>query len=567
MNKPPSLDPDSILGSMLNQDLSIYNQNNDPNSQYTLDKAFRDSHALLNVPGNTWQMSDTNTVAEIKEEGVVKDMMETLQQIIGDPTFCDNLQDFDVDKLELKEWENTLLRMNCNNDTDLNKILTNDILSYVEDALFKESGVQLPEQIKDQGLFVEVPELQNNLAANQAFNCQRGMLSGSQGPGEFIGMNIQDGVDVSSPGRGMAKLTHMGPQILPGDTFVQSFGLNQTTQNMPSNNNVMCNPSLAMQCSQQSSQVRLGLQGAVQGNGMVPCGQRNLQTGNQPHPNTMTLPLQSPLLQGTSTLPIGFQNSLPQQSSISQNPQWVSDSNNMVDNLLNSCGHNVSGSQDAGLHSGPTTHLQGQFSLHTQNPTNPGLPAWQKSQPAPPQVPKSFSSGHQNVTGFIGQEKDFQRDLIGLLPHTNAQGFLPETTANSVYPQQNPNSCMFTSTPQPLLNGMQYGSANPVSSMSSCQRPKGLITQSPSQESCYYQRGPSESIVDIPQEDTNPMACQVPLGLTADNILAQQYLSCNGQTQVNCTNLIHCIIITLNYRALLVTNQSKHVCAHFLFLD
>jgi len=33
INKPPSLDPDSILGSMLNQDLSVYNQNNDPNSQ------------------------------------------------------------------------------------------------------------------------------------------------------------------------------------------------------------------------------------------------------------------------------------------------------------------------------------------------------------------------------------------------------------------------------------------------------------------------------------------------------------------------------------------------------
>ncbi|XP_077082325.1 aryl hydrocarbon receptor 2 [Siphateles boraxobius] len=539
INKPPSLDPDSILGSMLNQDLSVCNQNNDPNSQFTLDKAFRDSHALLNVPGNTWQPSATNTVAEIKEEGVVKNMMETLQQIIGDTTFCDNLQDFDVDKLELKEWENTLLRMNYSNDMDLNKILTNDILSYVEDALFKESGVQLSEQLKDPGLFVEGPELQNNLAANQAFNCQTGMLGGTQGPGGFIGINIHDGVDASSPGNGMAKLTHMGQQILPGDSFVQSFGLDQTTQSMPSNNNIMFNPSFAMQCSQQPSQVRLG---AVQENRMMPCGQRNLQTGNQPHPNAMTIPLQSPLLQGTSTLPIGFQNSLPQQPSISKNPQWVSDSNIMVDNLLNSCGRNVSGSQDEGLHSCPTTHLQGQFSLHTQNPANPGLPAWQKSQPTPPQVPKSFSSGHQNMTGFIGQGKDVQRDLLGqLLSHTNAQafgsGFLPQTAANGVYPQQTSNSCMFTSTPQPSVNGMQYGSADPVSSMSSCQRAKGLITQSPTQASCYYQRGPSESIVDtpvIPQEDTNisPMACQVPLGLTPDNMLAQQYLSCNGQTQI-----------------------------------
>lgn len=552
MHRPSSLDPDSLLGSMLKQDHSVYNQNNDPSSQFMLDKAFMDSHALLNVPGNTWQPSTPNTVAEIKEEGMVKDMMETLQQIIGDSALCDTLQDFDVDKLELKEWENTLLRMHYNNDMDLNKIITNDILSYVEDALFKENGVQLPEQLKDQGPFVEVPEclpemeLQNEIAANQAFNCQAGILGGSPGQGGFI--RIQDGVDANSSGRGLEKLTHLGPQILPGDTFVQSFGLDQTAQNMSSNNNIMFNPSRAMQCSQQPNQVRLGLQGAVQENGMVPCGQRNLQTGNQPHPNAMTLPLQSPLLQGTSALPMGFhnQNLLPQQPSISQNPQWISDGNNMVDNLLNSCSHNVSGPQDAGLHSGPTTHLQGQFSLHTQNPANPGLPAWQPSQPTPQQVPKSFSSGPQNMTGFIGQVKDFQRDPLGqLLSHTNAQGFgsglLPQTTANSVYPQETTNSCMFTSTPQPSVNGMQYGSADPISSMSSCQRAKSLITQSPTQASCYYQRGLSETIVDmsvIPQENTNigPMACQVPLGLTPENILAQQYLSCNGQTQVNCTN-------------------------------
>ncbi|XP_051763741.1 aryl hydrocarbon receptor 2 [Ctenopharyngodon idella] len=548
MHRPSSLDPDSLLGSMLKQDHSVYNQNNDPSSQFMLDKAFMDSHALLNVPGNTWQPSTPNTVAEIKEEGMVKDMMETLQQIIGDSALCDTLQDFDVDKLELKEWENTLLRMHYNNDMDLNKIITNDILSYVEDALFKENGVQLPEQLKDQGPFVEVPEclpemeLQNEIAANQAFNCQAGILGGSPGQGGFI--RIQDGVDANSSGRGLEKLTHLGPQILPGDTFVQSFGLDQTAQNMSSNNNIMFNPSRAMQCSQQPNQVRLGLQGAVQENGMVPCGQRNLQTGNQPHPNAMTLPLQSPLLQGTSALPMGFhnQNLLPQQPSISQNPQWISDGNNMVDNLLNSCSHNVSGPQDAGLHSGPTTHLQGQFSLHTQNPANPGLPAWQPSQPTPQQVPKSFSSGPQNMTGFIGQVKDFQRDPLGqLLSHTNAQGFgsglLPQTTANSVYPQETTNSCMFTSTPQPSVNGMQYGSADPISSMSSCQRAKSLITQSPTQASCYYQRGLSETIVDmsvIPQENTNigPMACQVPLGLTPENILAQQYLSCNGQTQI-----------------------------------
>ncbi|XP_051977398.1 aryl hydrocarbon receptor-like [Xyrauchen texanus] len=557
--KPTSLDPESLLGCMLNQDHAVYNQKNDPSSQFTLDRAFQDSHALLNVPGNTWQQSPPNTGAEIKEEVDVKDMMETLQQIIGDSTLCSSLQELDVDNLELKEWENTLLRMNCNSEMDFNEIITNDILNYVEDALFKENCVQLPEQLKDQSPFVEVPEclpemeLQNTLAANQGFNCQPGnLLAGSPGHGGFIRMNIQE--DASSPGRGMVKLTHMAPQIpvgqqmLPENTFIQSFGADQMPQKTTPNNNILFNPSLAVQCSPPQTHVRPGLQsqqqvlhGGVQENGMIP-GQRKLQTGNQPLLNSMTLPL---LLQGNATQPIGIpnENSFTQHQSISQNPQWVPDSNNMVNNLLDTCAHTVSVTQDAtGLHLAPTAHLQGQFAVHTQNA------AWPMSQSTPQQVPKSLSSGHQNMTGICSQITEFQRDPFGqLMTQTNAQGFgtgfLPQTTANNVYPQEGEminsgphhttNSCMFVSAPQPMVNGMHYGSADPVSR----QRATGLVTRSPTQASCYYQRGPSESVVGtsvIPQEDSNisPMACQIPLGLTPENILAQQYLSCNGQTQI-----------------------------------
>ncbi|XP_051979653.1 aryl hydrocarbon receptor 2 [Xyrauchen texanus] len=555
MLKPPSLDPGSLLGCMLKQDRSLYNQNNDPNSQFTLDRVFGDSHALFNVPGNTWQPSDPNTVSGVKEEGVVKDMMETLQQIIGDSTLCDSLKELDVHSLELKEWENTLLRMNCNSDMNFNENLTNDILSYVEDALFKENVIQLPEQIKDQSAFVDMHEclpeieLQNTLAANQAFNSQPGnLLAGSPGQGGFIGMSIQE--DAGNPGSLPAKLTHMGPQIsigqqmLPDNTFIQSFGLDQTPQKATTNNSILFNPSPAIQCSQPQNQFQLGLQsqqqvlnGVLQQNGMIP-GQRNIQTGNQPLPKLMTLPLQSPFLQGNTAQPMGIpnQNSFPQHQPISQNPQWVPKSNNMVNKLLDNCGHTVLVTQDAtGLHSAPTTHLQGQFSVHTQKP------AWSMSQSTTQQVPKSLSSGHQNMTGLYGQITDFQRDPLGqLMPQTNAQGFgggfLPQTTANNIYPQQGEminngppqttNSCMF-------VNTMCYGSADPVS----CQRAKALVTQSPTHASCYYQRGPSKSAVAttvIPQEDTNisPMACQVPLGLTPETILDQQYLSCNGQTQI-----------------------------------
>lgn len=560
MCKTPSLNPDSLLGCMQKQDHRLkqdYNENSDPNSQFNLDKAFNDSHALLTIPGNTWQQSTPNTMAGIKEESVVKDMIETLQQIMGDSNLCDSLQELDVDSLELKEWESTLLRMNS--DMDLNDIITNDILSYVEDALFKGNGIQLPEQLKGQGPFDEVPEclpemeLQNALAANQGFNGQPGMLTGSPGQGGFIGMNVQEATDVGSSGRGMVKLTHMGPQIpivqqtLPDSNFVQSFGLDQMPQKTPGNNHTMFNSSLGVPCSQQQTQVTLGLHGAVQKNGFVPYGQ--MQTGNQSLPNAMTLPLQNSLLQGASTQPMGFHNSLPQQQPVNQNPQWVPSmpgSNNIVDNWIDSCARNVSLTQDAGLHSAPTTCLQGQFSLHTRNAANTGLPAW--SQSPSQQLPKSLSGGHQNLTGLYGK---IQSDPPGqLMPQMNTQGivsgFVAQTTANNGYPQQGgmvnsgphqtANSCMFVSGPQPVVNGIQYGSTDPTS-MSTCQRAKSLVTQSPTQASCYYQRGPNESTVGttvIPQEDTNisPMACQVSLGLTPENIIAQQYLSCNGQTQI-----------------------------------
>lgn len=560
MRKPSSLDPDSILGCMQKQDHMLkqdINENSDPNYQFDLDKAFRDSHALLTIPGNTWQPPTPNTMAGIKEETVVKDMMETLQQIIGDSTLCDSLHDLDVDSSELKDWESTLSRIS--DDMEINDIIANDILSYVEDALFKENGVQLPGQLKGQGPFVEVPCLSeiilpNPLAANQGFNGQLGMLTESPGQGGF---GIQDNMDAGSPGRGMAKLTHMGPQIptvqqtLPDNNFVQSFGLNQMAQNSPGNNHVMFNSSLGVPCSQEQTQVRLGLHGAVQENGLLPCGQ--IQIVNQSLPNTMTLPLQNSLLQGASTQPMAFHNhnSLPQQQSFNQNLQWVpsvSESNNIVDNRMDTCARNVSLRQDAGLHSAPTTLLQGQFSLRTQNAANPGLPAW--SQSPSQQLPNSLSGGHQNLYGQI------QGDPLGqLMPQTNAQGFgsgfVNQTTTNNSMvnngPHQTNNSCMFVSAPQPAVNGIQYGSTDPTS-MSSCQRAKSLVTQSPTQASCYYQRGPSETIAGtsvIPQEDTNisPMACQVSLGLTPESIIAQQYLSCNGQTQVNAAILINCVII------------------------
>ncbi|TRY69768.1 hypothetical protein DNTS_021676, partial [Danionella cerebrum] len=524
ISKPQSLDPNCLLGSMLKQDPSIYNQNNDPNSQFTLDKAFGDSHALLNVPGNTWQPLTPNPGSGIKEEAVVKDMIETLQDIIEAGNMCSNLQDLDVDRIEWKDWENTLHKVNYNN-LELDELFTNDIFSYVEDVLFKENSIPLPERLKEPGSFdgfLSEVELQNN----QEFNCPAEMPSIQGG---FDAMKV----DSRSPGRGMVKLSHIGPQVVPGEAFVNSFGVPQT-QKVTNSSGSMFSPSLAMPQGPQPNDIKPSLQSAIQDNRVNSYGQKNLQNGIQPLHNPMPLPLQSSLMQGTQ--PMAFQN---QQPLTSQNLQWIANSNNMADTLMNSCANNVSSALDAHQ----MTNIQGQFSINTPNTANPVLPGWQQSHP---QIPNSFSSGHH--AGVMGQATNFKgSQLKQIMAQTNAQGFLsgflPQTSG--VYPQQGDinnghhpptNSCMFTNT-QPPVSGMKYGLADPKSMMPSYQGAKAQATQSPKQASCYFQRHPTEKIAGssvIPQEDTNisPIGCQGPLGLNPDNVLPQQYLPCNGQTQI-----------------------------------
>lgn len=129
--------PSSILDSMQKQDKSIYHQDTKP--QFTADDAFMDSWALFNVPNHIVQDEPGN-----KEETIVS-MIDTLEQLAHDGDLCTALQQMEVNMAELKEWENAILRMTKDNNGNdrplsLDEILTNDIFSYVEDALYKENS-------------------------------------------------------------------------------------------------------------------------------------------------------------------------------------------------------------------------------------------------------------------------------------------------------------------------------------------------------------------------------------------------------------------------------------------
>ncbi|MCI4378072.1 hypothetical protein PGIGA_G00211700 [Pangasianodon gigas] len=132
-----TLVPSSILDSMQKQDKSIYHQDTKP--QFTADDAFTDSWALFNVPNHAVQ--DETVI----EEDAVVSMIDALEQLAHDGDLCTALQQMEVDTADLKEWENALLRMTKDSNGNdrplsLDEILTNDIFSYVEDALYKENN-------------------------------------------------------------------------------------------------------------------------------------------------------------------------------------------------------------------------------------------------------------------------------------------------------------------------------------------------------------------------------------------------------------------------------------------
>lgn len=147
-----SLDPASLLGSLHRQDLSVYSCAQKPDPQRfpqrledldseappsPLEQAFWDSHALLSVPGQS-QASQKRPVAG---DQTAEAMIESLEQIMRD---IENggMEGFEIEEPELRDWENTLVRKTHERQdavNHLNQVLANDVFSYVEEALMRET--------------------------------------------------------------------------------------------------------------------------------------------------------------------------------------------------------------------------------------------------------------------------------------------------------------------------------------------------------------------------------------------------------------------------------------------
>ncbi|XP_071323098.1 aryl hydrocarbon receptor-like [Trachinotus anak] len=151
------LDPASLLGSFHRQDQSVYTQPEKPSPQLpvfsqtedpdceqpqpSLEQAFLDSHALLSIPGQIQTLQKRSIPSDLTSEA----MIESLEQILGDIGDA-GIEGLEVEEMELRDWENTLVKMNKEKEDaerELNRTLADDVFSFVEEALRRETGVYL----------------------------------------------------------------------------------------------------------------------------------------------------------------------------------------------------------------------------------------------------------------------------------------------------------------------------------------------------------------------------------------------------------------------------------------
>ncbi|KAL0963893.1 hypothetical protein UPYG_G00314990 [Umbra pygmaea] len=247
IRKVESLDPESLLGSLLQQDESIYIQPLE--TPLPVDQAFMDSRALTNVACNSWQASqEPNGEDNGNNPRQVKKMkMEQGGQLSA------ALRGLDVDTVELMEWENALLRMSQENNMtregdispELDDIMTNDIFSYVEDILFKESSEQSINQSKSSAmvnsntnLFTEV--LNNKLdlftgVVNNSPNLLPGLLNNHSPMGSLTEAVSTTGAGKCSGQAGLDDNEQSG--LLDSHSFVQ-YGLSVNCLNRQLTENV-----------------------------------------------------------------------------------------------------------------------------------------------------------------------------------------------------------------------------------------------------------------------------------------------------------------------------------------
>ncbi|KAM6957984.1 aryl hydrocarbon receptor-like [Tautogolabrus adspersus] len=542
-----NVSPNSLLGCMLNQDQSIYCEENNVNTLSALnDVAFKDTHATVNVPVDVWLDTTPKPVMEsvVKSEGTVQDMMVTLQQILEENDLSEVL---DVGPDELKSWESTLLKMSnssCEMDEDLNDILNHDILSYVEEQLQREGGLKLPDHFDDIPPCLSTLDLQNQ---NPEQSGEQNFSWNLEPTNQIIPSGGQMLPGQQTPVIGMMKFSYMN---LPQQT---SSGFNGPTLQQIASQQTLPTPAAL----QLGSSGNVGAPISFNASKVNPCGQtqnqlRTLQVTakennfegftlrqtNQIQSNQMAPPIQNDFQMRAPNLQIGLQDQSAERPVFNfLGNQWNSVNTNPADNFVETFGQNIS--NQPSFPAAMPNHLQGHFAL--QNGES-------QRQPWPLEKQQLISGGHQQMGASLNQMPRFQRNpLPGVVAGQNAVNgrpiFRTPETSNVPFPvqqsvQQPPlaptSSCRFGNVAQSVpVNRVHLNQTSP------CQRLNPTNTQIPSKPSCFYQSLPGGEAVPgmtaIPSPEEAALTCQMTTGLDPDGLLGQQqpYLNFSEQTQIN----------------------------------
>uniref|UniRef100_A0A3Q3QCI8 Aryl hydrocarbon receptor 2 n=1 Tax=Monopterus albus TaxID=43700 RepID=A0A3Q3QCI8_MONAL len=511
-----SVSYNSLLGCMLRQDQSIYCEHNSANTFNSLsDAAFRDTHATVSVPGDAWQHSSPKPAVGslANSDTTVQDMIETLQQILGDSDLTETL---DVESDELKSWESILLKMSTNSSdmsNELDDILNNDILTYVEEQLQKEGGLKLLSQLDDVPASLSTLDLQNQGSGQggaQNFNWPLEPQNQLIPAGQMMTRQL-------TPGLGTMKLTHMDrPQLsssgLNGLTLQEitsqptlslSVGLGNTGAPLA------FNPSLANSCAQTQNQLRTSQVNAQDTNLGV------FRQTSQHHSNQLAQPTQNHLQMKTPSFPVGLQDQSAGQFNHGfniQDNQW--NSSVQADNFVQTYAQNISNEPSFIASPLSSSCLQGGFALQTQGNDNQ-----RQSWPLEQQQQQLISNGPQQMVACLNQMSGSQTNPVpGVTAPQSAVGGRPMYRASFSF-----SSCMFT---------------NATPSMPLCQRTNLASSQMPSKP-CFYQglpgSGSVKEITVIPNPNETALSCQMTTGLDPNSLLVQQqsYLNFSEQTQIN----------------------------------
>lgn len=481
-----SVSANSLLGCMMNQDQSLYHNNNNNTVASIDDLAFKDTHATLSVPGDVWVDATLKSMTGslMKPEATVQDMMDTLQQILGEDKLTDTL---DVEPDELKSWESTLLKLStsCDMSDDLCDILSNDVLMYVEEQLQREGMFKTPEQLDQTPPCVDLQS-----QTHQNFSCT------GEPQNQPLASRGQLVPQVGVPVCGTMKLTHIDlPQM-------SSAGLDGAALQLIS---FQQSPGLQLESCTQD-------QGRAKDSNLAAFSLRQ-HPANQNHCNQMTQPIQNHAAGVQEPNPVfNFQGN-----------HWSSNST-QLDHFVDSYTDHISSQQDFVANPPVSGCLQGHFAFRDQN-SDHQKQSWSLDQQQQQQLHHHTSAGPQHAGACLSQRNPPYGAVQNVV---NSRSLLQNSETSSVpYAAQHSetsSTCMFS---------------NVAPSTPSCQRLNPSGNQIPSQSSCLYGGVPGGGVVpgmtSVLNADETALTCKTSMAFSPEDLLGQPqpYLNVsNNHTQV-----------------------------------